>query len=110
MLENQSRLITKEIKFNSLLELKTRLRPALNSKCMELKNKKIYFINQEDIWEYLRINKWINTPNLNLAMMVDDILNTSNEEFCNYVLSKKNNSNNGSQDLPKKKEEYKDLL
>lgn len=98
-----------ELKFNSLLELKTRLKPALNSKYLELKRKHIDYITTEDIWEYLRNTKWLNTNNLSLAAMVDDILNTNSDYFRDYVLKRIENNNSVSE-LPKTKDKYNELL
>ena len=83
-----------ELKFNSLLELKTRLKPALNSKYLELKRKHIDYVTTEDIWEYLRNTKW---------------LNTNSDYFRDYVL-KRIESNNMVSELPKTKDKYNELL
>ena len=83
-----------ELKFNSLLELKTRLKPALNSKYLELKRKHIDYVTTEDIWEYLRNTKW---------------LNTNSDYFRDYVLKRIEN-NNPVSELPKTKDKYNELL
>ena len=83
-----------ELKFNSLLELKTRLKPALNSKYLELKRKHIDYVTTEDIWEYLRNTKW---------------LNTNSDYFRDYVL-KRIESNNMVSELPKAKDKFNELL
>ncbi len=74
-----------DIKFVSLNELYERLSPALNSKVNEFARKKYSYIKKEDIWNYLKDNKWLNSNALSLAEMVDDILNCSNLEVDKYV-------------------------
>ena len=97
-----------ELKFNSLLELKTRLKPALNSKYLELKRKHIDYVTTEDIWNYLKHEKW-KDDNISLAEMVDDILNTNSDYFRDYVLKRIENNNMVSE-LPKTKDKYNELL
>jgi len=74
-----------EVKFKSLNELYTRLLPALRSKKKELNGKGLNYIHEEDIWNYLKQYVWKNNVNLTLDKMVDDILNTKNIEFDNYM-------------------------
>lgn len=74
-----------EYKFKSLNELYSRLLPALRSKKKELTNKGIEYIHEEDIWNYLKTYVWKSNVNLTLDKMVDDILNTKNVEFDNYI-------------------------
>ena len=90
-----------DIIFNNLLELKLRVKPALNSKVKELKLKGINYVSSDDIWEYLRTFKWNSASNLNLARIVDDILNTDYDKFNQYVLDKISRR----VELPKIKEE-----
>ena len=73
------------IKFNSLEELYKRLVPAMETKVNELKRNGIKFINIDDIWNYLRINKWSKSKDLTLSRCVDDILNTSDIEYKKYM-------------------------
>ena len=74
-----------DIEFNSLKELYDRLLPALNTKVTELRRYDLDYIKVEDIWNYLRLNKWTKANNLLLYQMVDDILNLDNEEIDEYV-------------------------
>lgn len=90
-----------DIIFNNLLELKLRVKPALNSKVKEMRLKGINYVNSEDIWEYLRLFKWSNSSNLNLATIVDDILNTDYNKFNRFVLDRLGKK----VELPKIKEE-----
>lgn len=73
------------IKFNSITELYTRLQPALNSKRKELLRDNYHYIKNEDIWNYLKDNKWVQDRNLSLAEMVDDVLSCQNEAIDKYV-------------------------
>lgn len=76
------------IRFNSLSELYNRLIPAMETKVNELKRNGIKYINVNDIWDYLRINKWSKSKDLTLSKCVDDILNTSDLEYQKYIKSK----------------------
>lgn len=80
-----------DIKFNSLKELYQRLLPALRSKVKELNKNNMNYIKEEDIWNCLRELKWNNCKTLTLYDMVDDILNTDNIKFANYVKDKMKN-------------------
>ena len=73
------------MEFNNINELKKRLMPALRSKEKELHLCGLNYIDQEDIWEYLKENKWSKEQGLTLSSMVDDILNTNNNEIDDYV-------------------------
>lgn len=77
-----------DIEFNSIKELYQRLEPALEAKVQELKRNELYYIKKDDIWNYLKENKWKNANNLLLYQMVDDILNTENIILDNYVKDK----------------------
>ncbi len=73
------------IEFESIKDLYERLKPALNTKEKELQRNNIKYIKQEDIWNYLKIEKWKNAKNLLLHEMVDDILNCDNTLLEDYV-------------------------
>lgn len=77
-----------DIKFKSLEELYKRLIPAFNVKINDLRRNNIKNIQSEDLWNYLRKNSWNNSNNLSLGEMVNDILNLSDKEIINYILSK----------------------
>ena len=79
------------IKFNSLQELYDRLKPAMETKVYELSKAGIKYINVNDIWEYLKQYKWIKSKDLTLSQCVDDILNTSIEEYKKYLKTKMKN-------------------
>lgn len=74
-----------DIEFSSLKELYKRLIPALDAKLSELKRNNMGYIKREDIWNYLKINKWVNASNLLLYEMVDDIIHTDNILIDLYV-------------------------
>lgn len=80
-----------DYEFTSVLDLKAHIKPALDSKVKEMQRKNIKYVNQDDIFEYLRNNVWPLKNNLTLYNIVDDILNTDNEIFCNYVVNKLKN-------------------
>ena len=74
-----------EIKFHSLNELYKRLLPALRSKKKQLMKNGLPYIHEEDIWNCCKDHCWNNRKNLELYNMVDDILNTSDDVFDNYI-------------------------
>ena len=76
------------IEFHSVEELYKRVRPALVSKVREFRREKIDFVKEEDIWNYLIETKWRNGNGLELYHLVDDILNTNNQEIEKYVVNK----------------------
>ena len=83
----------KEIKFNTLTELYNRLKPALYSKCLDIKRKDINYIKEEDIWNYLVNKVWINKINLDMFEMVQDIFDLDIITIDNYVKSLLENRN-----------------
>ena len=74
-----------EIKFRSLNELYNRIFPALESKKKELHKNGMTYIHEEDIWNCCKDIIWRDSKNLGLHNMVDDILNTDNKTFDNYL-------------------------
>lgn len=70
--------------FGSVKELYHRVKPALKSKMYEMHRDGFEYIKEEDIWNYLKEQKWIHSVNLNLSEMVSDILQTDNHEIDNY--------------------------
>ena len=77
-----------EIKFRSLEELYKRVQPALYTKCEEMKRNGYDYIVEEDIWNYLKEEKWTKSENLTLYQMVDDILNVENVYIDKYLEGK----------------------
>lgn len=77
-----------DVAFSSIEELYKRVKPALMTKCEELKRSGISYITIEDIWNYLKDNVWNNSRNLRLFRMVDDILNVDNMLVDDYIKSK----------------------
>ena len=61
------------MEFNSLYELKDRVMPALKIKEEDFKKLGLN-ISSEQIWDYLKENKWKESTNLTLSDMVNDIL------------------------------------
>lgn len=70
-------------------ELYLNLLPALNVKIKMLRKSDYKYITREDVWSYLRDNKWKYGIDLTLADMVQDIIHTDNLEINNYVNGKK---------------------
>ena len=74
-----------DINFNSLEELYRRIKPALITKKEEM-NRGLYpYIEEEDIWNYLKEVKWKKTLDLSLSEMVNDILNCDDILIDNYL-------------------------
>lgn len=75
--------------FTNLKELYDRLIPALKSKKDELIRLGCNYIEEIDIWNYLKEKRWKNSYNLLLYQMVDDILNVENIVIMDYYKNKK---------------------
>ncbi len=72
----------------SIEKLYKTLRPAFLVKIRLLKNNHFYYIKIEDIWNYLKDSKWINTNNLSIAEMVNDIIHCNNITLDHYLKGK----------------------
>lgn len=73
------------IEFQSIKELYNRLLPALRTKKIEMNRVGINYVQEEDIWNYLKEIKWKKANNLSLYEMVNDVLNTDNSLIENYL-------------------------
>lgn len=71
--------------FGTLKDLYERVLPALRSKVKELKNDRISFVTEKDVWDCLRKNKWNGESDLTLYDIVNDILFLEEKEILNYV-------------------------
>ncbi len=78
-------------KINTQKDLYNKVLPALKTKRHELVSAGIRIVKEEDIWEYNKQKKWRNATSLTLAGIVDDILNTDNKEYEDFVVKKINN-------------------
>ncbi len=79
-----------DIEFNSASELYERLQPALKSKVLELARDGYGYLTCEDVWNYLKEKKWVNSINLGLSDMVSDIFSSDNELIDAYFKDKLN--------------------
>lgn len=77
--------------YKSQKELYLNLIPALNVKLKSLRRNNFKDITREDIWNYLKINKWQYSVDLTLADMVNDIIHTDNMEINDYKAKIKEN-------------------
>ena len=59
--------------FENILQLKTRVMPALLKRTSDLKILG-YDVTPDDIWNYFKINKWCKAEDLSLNEIVNDIL------------------------------------
>ena len=78
------------MEFSSLEELYNRLKPALETKKMEMGRNGYSYIKIEDIWNYLKEVKWKSANNLSLYEMVSDVLNTDEGIIDAYLKQKLN--------------------
>lgn len=78
------------MEFSSLEELYNRLKPALETKKMEMGRNGYSYIKIEDIWNYLKEVKWKSANNLSLYEMVSDVLNTDESIIDAYLKQKLN--------------------
>lgn len=75
------------IEFKSVEELYKRLTPALYSKKEELKRNKLDYIKEEDIWNYLVKNIWINKKGLSINDLTRDILYVDEYKIKEYMFT-----------------------
>jgi len=74
--------------YKSQKELYLALIPALNVKIRLIKNTNFKYIKKEDIWNYLKVNKWCNDIDLTISDMVNDIINVDIILIDNYLKEK----------------------
>jgi hypothetical protein len=72
------------MEFKTQQELYERISPALRAKKNELRREGYYYIQVEDIWNFLKETKWTQTKNLSLYDMVSDVMNTDVLKIDNY--------------------------
>ncbi len=74
-----------EENFSSLESLYERLIPALRSKKKELHQNHMIYLSEKDIWKFCYETKWKKGKDLTLADLVDDILNSDNNQIDEYI-------------------------
>lgn len=72
------------MEYSSQEELFKTLTGAFNVKIRMCQDKYRY-IKKEDIWNYLKLNKWCKDIDLSLSEMVNDIINVDIEKVDIYV-------------------------
>ena len=77
-----------DINFNSQEELFDRIKPALRSKKKMLFKKGAKNITEDDIWDFMINNVWINASGLELCDMVDKILHAEDALIIEYYHNK----------------------
>ena len=82
-----------DLEFSSLKELYERIKPALETKASEMRRLGYSYIKCEDIWNYLKENKWKKASDLALHEMINDVLNTDNVLIDSYFKEKMGSSN-----------------
>ena len=88
-----------ENKFNSQNELFIKVKPALRTKKNELVRNGIKIVNEIDIWEYNKIYNWRKAKGLTLASLVNDILNTEDKLYEEFVIKKRKDSENDGREI-----------
>lgn len=77
-----------DCEFSSKEELYQRVGPALRTKVNELHRMGFTYIQEIDVWNYLIESKWCKSKDLMLFDIVNDILQTENKKFDEYVKMK----------------------
>ena len=77
-----------DVEFSSAEELYIRLKPALRSKKKILFKKGAKKITEEDIWDFMINNVWMNASGLELCDMVDMILHAEDALIIEYYHNK----------------------
>lgn len=72
------------LEYNSVQELYNALIPAFNVKLRMFKNSQFSNIKRQDIWNYLKVNKWMSSINLTISEMVSDIINVDGYKIIKY--------------------------
>lgn len=78
-----------ELGLNNLKDLYNRILPALKTKKDELERLGCDYINELDIWNYLKDKKWKNSYNLLLYQMVDDVINVNSLILMDFYRDKR---------------------
>ncbi|MDD4188200.1 MAG: post-transcriptional regulator [Bacilli bacterium] len=77
---------TQQFNIESQEDLYSKLEPALTAKVNELKRNNIKYIAKHNIWRYLKKYYWLDSKDLTLGEMVNDILSTPNSDLENYMV------------------------
>lgn len=80
--------LTENIEFQNIKQLYNRLLPALRTKKAEMNRVGINYVQEEDIWNYLKEIKWKKANDLSLYDMVNDVLNTDSSLIESYLKNK----------------------
>lgn len=81
-----------DLEFTNLEQLYKRLKPALVAKANEMRMQGYKYVKEDDVWNYLKEVKWVNSKNLLLFQMVRDILNVDSIVIDDYVRVKLNSN------------------
>ena len=77
-----------DIEFNSEAELYDRVKPALKARANELRRIGLKYIKEEDIWNYLKETKWVNSKALNLNDIINNIMSCEEFKVDRYIKKK----------------------
>ena len=77
-------------KFKTIEDLYKTVFPALKSRKEDLHREKYVMVTEDDIWNYLVETNWIDSANLELSTIIDDILNVDGYKVSKYIKDKMN--------------------
>lgn len=77
-------------KFKTIEDLYNTVFPALKSRKEDLHREKYVMVSEDDIWNYLVETNWMDSENLELSTIIDDILNVDGYKVSQYVKDKMN--------------------
>ncbi|MBE6152886.1 MAG: hypothetical protein E7166_01475 [Firmicutes bacterium] len=72
-------------KFRDLKDLYNTVLPALKAREQELHREKFMMISKDSVWNYLLEQKWIMEDDLDLASIIDDIMNADGYKISKYI-------------------------
>lgn len=75
-------------KFKTIEDLYKTVFPALKSRKEDLHREKYVMVSEDDIWNYLVETNWMDSANLELSTIIDDILNVDGYKVSKYVKDK----------------------
>lgn len=75
-------------KFKTIEDLYKTVFPALKSRKEDLHREKYVMVSEDDIWNYLVETNWMDSDNLELSTIIDDILNVDGYKVSKYIKDK----------------------
>ena len=82
-------IMNEDISFKNIEDLYVRILPALRSEVAQLRKLGYTYLREDDIWNYLRFAKWIDSKELDLGIMVNDIFNIDVNKLQEFLINNK---------------------